>query len=170
MRTPVPNRTVKCLSAQVLAIPSICFNVAGMCDARVQAQVEREQRIKEDVSQIMKTFYCEVGGSQQGFQQQILPPLSWTFPGREQPEHLAAARTKVYSSCSCGTTSGLRLHECYVQHSAAGPQPAACRWLRLQICHKQYANAMEVEQHLSSYDHHHKKVRAGDDVVCMPGS
>eukprot|EP00877_Chromochloris_zofingiensis_P011958 jgi/Chrzof1/7015/Cz02g07210.t1 len=26
-----------------------------------------------------------------------------------------------------------------------------------QICNKQYINAMELDQHLSSYDHHHKK-------------
>jgi hypothetical protein len=158
------------MSAQVLALQSIHSTVTRVSGHRLQAQVEREQRIKEDVSQIMKTFYCEVGGSQQGFPQQMLPPLSCTLPGREQPQHLAAACTQVYSSCSYSTTSDLRLHGCYTQRYAAGPQPAACPWLLLQICHKQYANAMEVEQHLSSYDHHHKKVRAGGDVVCMPGS
>ena len=29
--------------------------------------------------------------------------------------------------------------------------------MRLQVCNKQYEKAMEFEQHLSSYDHHHKK-------------
>lgn len=28
-----------------------------------------------------------------------------------------------------------------------------------QVCNKQYTTAMELEEHLSSYDHHHKKVR-----------
>jgi hypothetical protein len=28
----------------------------------------------------------------------------------------------------------------------------------LQVCHKQYEKAMEFEEHLSSYDHHHRKV------------
>lgn len=27
-----------------------------------------------------------------------------------------------------------------------------------QTCHKQYEKAAELEVHLSSYDHHHKKV------------
>ncbi len=27
----------------------------------------------------------------------------------------------------------------------------------LQVCNKQYDKAMEYEQHLDSYDHHHKK-------------
>lgn len=31
----------------------------------------------------------------------------------------------------------------------------------LQTCHKQYKSAMEMETHLSSYDHHHTKVRMG---------
>ena len=26
-----------------------------------------------------------------------------------------------------------------------------------QICHKQYQTAMQMEEHLSSYDHHHRK-------------
>ncbi|KAI8466880.1 MAG: hypothetical protein J3K34DRAFT_49449 [Monoraphidium minutum] len=52
--------------------------------ARRELQVERDERIKADVSEILKTFYCAT-------------------------------------------------------------------------CSKQYANAMELEQHLSSYDHHHKK-------------
>ena len=34
---------------------------------------------------------------------------------------------------------------------------AALRKFHCDICAKQYANAMEMEQHLSSYDHHHKK-------------
>ena len=29
-----------------------------------------------------------------------------------------------------------------------------------ELCNKQYASATEIETHLSSYDHHHKKVRA----------
>ena len=29
----------------------------------------------------------------------------------------------------------------------------------VQICHKQYKSATEMETHLSSYDHHHKKVQ-----------
>lgn len=30
-----------------------------------------------------------------------------------------------------------------------------------QVCSKQYQTAMELEEHLSSYDHHHKKVGLG---------
>eukprot|EP00197_Chlamydomonas_leiostraca_P002226 CAMPEP_0202859708 /NCGR_PEP_ID=MMETSP1391-20130828/1705_1 /ASSEMBLY_ACC=CAM_ASM_000867 /TAXON_ID=1034604 /ORGANISM="Chlamydomonas leiostraca, Strain SAG 11-49" /LENGTH=237 /DNA_ID=CAMNT_0049538765 /DNA_START=68 /DNA_END=777 /DNA_ORIENTATION=+ len=51
---------------------------------RREAQAEREARIREEVTEIKKTFYCE-------------------------------------------------------------------------LCHKQYEKAMELEEHLSSYDHHHKK-------------
>lgn len=29
--------------------------------------------------------------------------------------------------------------------------------VRAQTCHKQYKTAAELETHLSSYDHHHKK-------------
>lgn len=29
--------------------------------------------------------------------------------------------------------------------------------LIVQVCNKQYQTAMELEEHLSSYDHHHKK-------------
>ena len=35
------------------------------------------------------------------------------------------------------------------------------RWIlhvRVQTCRKQYKTAMEMETHLSSYDHHHTKV------------
>lgn len=28
----------------------------------------------------------------------------------------------------------------------------------MQTCHKQYKSAAELDTHLSSYDHHHKKV------------
>lgn len=30
--------------------------------------------------------------------------------------------------------------------------------LIIQTCHKQYKSAAELDTHLSSYDHHHKKV------------
>jgi hypothetical protein len=33
-----------------------------------------------------------------------------------------------------------------------------------QLCNKQYNTAMEIENHLSSYDHHHKKVRGATDA------
>ena len=36
----------------------------------------------------------------------------------------------------------------------------------LQTCSKQYKNAAEMEAHLSSYDHHHKKVGIGNYTVC----
>jgi hypothetical protein len=36
----------------------------------------------------------------------------------------------------------------------------------MQTCHKQYKNAMEMETHLSSYDHHHTKVlRVGGSLL-----
>lgn len=37
-------------------------------------------------------------------------------------------------------------------------KPSSCLQLFLQICTKQYKNAREMEEHLSSYDHHHRKV------------
>ena len=37
-------------------------------------------------------------------------------------------------------------------------------WM-LQICSKQYNTAMELDAHLSSYDHHHKKVNS----ACLNG-
>ncbi len=39
--------------------------------------------------------------------------------------------------------------------------------LALQTCHKQYKNAMEMETHLSSYDHHHTKVGV---LILLPTS
>jgi len=36
-----------------------------------------------------------------------------------------------------------------------------------QVCHKQYKNAAELETHLSSYDHHHKKARAQTRPQCV---
>jgi len=33
-----------------------------------------------------------------------------------------------------------------------------------EICNKQYTQALQYDQHLSSYDHHHKKVR--DSCCC----
>ena len=36
----------------------------------------------------------------------------------------------------------------------------------LQTCSKQYKNAAEMEAHLSSYDHHHKKVSMDICTVC----
>jgi hypothetical protein len=35
------------------------------------------------------------------------------------------------------------------------------------VCNKQYTTAMELEEHLSSYDHHHKKVTAAQQLQQM---
>lgn len=43
-------------------------------------------------------------------------------------------------------------------HTAPGPLEVICCLPPLQLCNKQYKTAMELETHLSSYDHHHKKV------------
>lgn len=37
----------------------------------------------------------------------------------------------------------------------------------MQTCSKQYKNAAEMEAHLSSYDHHHKKVGLTIEVACL---
>lgn len=34
----------------------------------------------------------------------------------------------------------------------------------MQTCHKQYKSAAELDTHLSSYDHHHRKV----DLLVLP--
>jgi len=36
-----------------------------------------------------------------------------------------------------------------------------------QVCHKQYSSASEMEVHLSSYDHHHKKVCPSHTLNCL---
>jgi hypothetical protein len=46
-----------------------------------------------------------------------------------------------------------------VTGSSAHSQCGNSRVHVMQTCHKQYKNAMEMEMHLSSYDHHHTKVR-----------
>jgi hypothetical protein len=38
-----------------------------------------------------------------------------------------------------------------------------------QVCRKQYQTAMELEEHLSSYDHHHTKVSTAKDVLQLHG-
>ncbi len=38
----------------------------------------------------------------------------------------------------------------------------------MQLCNKQYNTAMEIENHLSSYDHHHKKVTAAACIYQQP--
>ena len=50
--------------------------------------------------------------------------------------------------------------------AAHGPHLAARKVIIvLQTCAKQYKTAGELEVHLSSYDHHHKKAS-----TCTPGS
>ena len=39
----------------------------------------------------------------------------------------------------------------------------------MQTCQKQYKSATEMETHLSSYDHHHKKVRRLLPFECLVG-
>jgi hypothetical protein len=39
----------------------------------------------------------------------------------------------------------------------------------VQTCHKQYKTATEMEVHLSSYDHHHKKVGVPDNSQSLLG-
>jgi len=47
----------------------------------------------------------------------------------------------------------MQLHCCF-----ASVKLLTCCLLIVQTCHKQYKSAAELDTHLSSYDHHHKKV------------
>ena len=49
-----------CMAAPAAGCNSLTTGTCACYSIVLQLQVEREQRIKEDVSQIMKTFYCEV--------------------------------------------------------------------------------------------------------------
>jgi hypothetical protein len=74
---PLPTRQI-CGSVRANACAPVSTPIlTGSGGVWVQAQVDREQRIKEDVSQIMKTFYCEVGACQKGADplQRFLPSL-----------------------------------------------------------------------------------------------
>jgi hypothetical protein len=56
------------------------------------------------------------------------------------------------------------VHECYRQlmqgmDCTVPFTEVHCQTVIVQVCSKQYQTAMELEEHLSSYDHHHKKVR-----------
>ena len=67
--------------------------------------------------------------------------------------------------CTCGVRPllGLVLPPAHGLAQAAGPgfpQPWAP-----QICRKQYQAATEMEEHLSSYDHHHRKRLAETRVM-----
>eukprot|EP00983_Pelagomonas_calceolata_P078221 1154194-Pelagomonas_calceolata.AAC.2 len=75
-----------------------------------------------------------------------------------QQEHWGAALTKEASR----TKNRLALERAkkiaYIRgNSQEGSTGADKEIVLSEVCHKQYEKAMEFEQHLSSYDHHHKK-------------
>ena len=45
----------------------------------------------------------------------------------------------------------------HAAHQPLPSRPASFRTPWPQVCHKQYHAAHEMEEHLSSYDHHHRK-------------
>ena len=69
------------------------------------------------------------------------------------------------------------MQTCHKQHKfkdVTSDQPAEVHSLEINIpslpavqtCHKQYKTAAELETHLSSYDHHHKKVCPPYFAIC----
>lgn len=60
----------------------------------------------------------------------------------------------AFPACAVSGQSG-----CAPPHCARALALSRARvYMYPQLCHKQYKTAMELETHLSSYDHHHKKV------------
>ena len=105
--------------------------------------IAEQQRIQEDVSSAKRNLFCEVKLSSAG------------SPRSGQPTYCHSLDTNTGSACSSSSCNP----------SASAPQPRALlsslkgSLLIAQICHKQYKSATEMETHLSSYDHHHKKVQ-----------
>lgn len=99
--------------------------------------VERGQRIQEDTSAAKRNLYCDVRARPAPLSP-FLPPLRHVSDG-------CLLLQAALLTCNLGNA---RVHV-------------------MQTCHKQYKNAMEMETHLSSYDHHHTKVlRVGATFTC----
>ncbi len=149
--------------------------------SRPQQQAEREARIKQDVAEIMQTFFCEVGRALQaplrsgvggGSVRTQAAPRPEAAPGLLFPP---AKRREGEGATHSGHPAWLSLGQGLATHSGgwAGawplthvyPHTPARRRRCAQTCSKQYTNAMELETHLSSYDHHHKKARGTGRVV-----
>lgn len=102
-----------------------------------QMEAERQQKIRQEVKQELRVFYCEVCCAWDASAAFLLSPACMRWHCAAHP---AAPGPRA------------PLHAC--KRPCLPPSP-------LQWCHKQYQAAHEMEEHLSSYDHHHRKRLAG---------
>lgn len=105
--------------------------VAAVLSCPAQMEAERQNKIREEVKHELRMFYCEVG------------VCSFIIEGW---------------AVSAGQHGLFARRVAALPPAPAAPAPhAAAAARRLQWCHKQYKAAHEMEEHLSSYDHHHRK-------------
>ncbi len=135
--------------------------------ARRRAETaESLQKRTEDVKDMLTTFYCKVGG-------QDPVCIAWWLAlamaslgavcgteGRRDAESAYPARASAQAARNpaFGPCTAPQMHASLLTGPPAGWAPGSRRLRgRLQICDKQYVNARQLEEHLASYDHHHRK-------------
>ena len=110
--------------------------------------VELQLRIQEDTATAKRNLYCEVHTQDALLCMPACLLLIWAGGGPP-----AAEPINLLCIASCCPPWFLARGLFWL---ALMGLPACC----LQTCHKQYKTAAELDTHLSSYDHHHKKVGA----------
>ena len=107
--------------------------------------IAQQQRIKEDVSVAKRNLFCEVKPSCSGSLHSGQPTNCRSRGFAHLQKMHALPLGAILVLLRYRPVALLSLCEAIV--------------LIVQTCHKQYKSATEMETHLSSYDHHHKKVQ-----------
>ena len=107
--------------------------------------IAQQQRIKEDVSVAKRNLFCEVKLSPSGCLHS------------EQRTHGRSMVCTLLQKVHALPVSTMPVLLCHKPVALLSLCEAIL--LIVQTCHKQYKSATEMETHLSSYDHHHKKVQ-----------
>lgn len=147
----------------------------------------REERIRADVAVAQRNLFCEVAPLEtlQQFPAPSEDTLFWRIEGIANscscavhpPWHCSASQNPCRFCCRAMSLCGILLVSLKdvkltsLLRSAASVhlKPTLQMMLSLhmvQTCHKQYKTAAELETHLSSYDHHHKKVCPHWIAIC----
>lgn len=125
----------------------------------LQAEAERQSKIREEVKHELRMFYCQVS------------TLCWDVSCTlwrcavlwEAMPCSAADSWDVSRAGTCmahpppAPPHASQASPLHAAHQPLPSRPASFRTPWPQVCHKQYHAAHEMEEHLSSYDHHHRK-------------
>lgn len=122
------------------------------------AQRSHAKRRSHSETSVHSIAHCNMTSSSQASGHQHLHPLMFQpMAGRLLEIMLNDSRCS-HSSTVCHFSM---MHQNDLSLAFLHPRPCQCssgHVCPLQMCSKQYQSAMELDAHLSSYDHHHKKV------------